>query len=377
MAARAGSPAGARGPVPPGGGGPGAATPGLALPLRGGGSAPSAPPSARRRPAGAGPPAGLAEPAATEARAVQPQARGDAADERCVQVLTGHTGFVLSLCAVGDVLFSGSQDGSIIIWDLNNLQYIGALPGHRGFVKCLAATMARKMLFSGSQDKTIKVWSLETFAATKTLVGHTSEVNALVALEDSDALVSGSEDRSVRVWSLAALVPTACFDEVHAGGVFALSPLAEGLLSAGRDRCIKWWPAASSSPPLEACQALQPPHYDSVTGLAVGRRKGHFYSVSRDRSVRRWDTQSLESDLQLTSAHGDWLTSVALSHSEDVLFTGSKDTTVRVWDAELRSCDVLQGHSGPVSALLVVDRHLFSASHDRTVRVWRADQFEG
>lgn len=31
-----------------------------------------------------------------------------------------------------------------MIWDLNNLQYIGTLPGHRGFVKCLHASYAKK-----------------------------------------------------------------------------------------------------------------------------------------------------------------------------------------------------------------------------------------
>ena len=37
----------------------------------------------------------------------------------------------------------------IMIWDLNNLQYIGTLPGHRGFVKCLHASYAKKVLCSG------------------------------------------------------------------------------------------------------------------------------------------------------------------------------------------------------------------------------------
>ena len=36
-----------------------------------------------------------------------------------------------------------------MIWDLNSLQYIGTLPGHRGFVKCLHASYAKKVLCSG------------------------------------------------------------------------------------------------------------------------------------------------------------------------------------------------------------------------------------
>ncbi len=40
----------------------------------------------------------------------------------CVHILAGHNGFVQCLCSVGDVLFTGSQDCNIMIWDLNNLQ---------------------------------------------------------------------------------------------------------------------------------------------------------------------------------------------------------------------------------------------------------------
>merc|ERR1712224_867515 len=69
--------------------------------------------------------------------------RATGPDEFCVHILQGHSGHVLTICIVGDVLFTGSQDTTIMIWDLNNLQYIGTLPGHRGFVRCLEASYTR------------------------------------------------------------------------------------------------------------------------------------------------------------------------------------------------------------------------------------------
>jgi len=303
-----------------------------------------------------------------------PAGKVSAPDEHCVHILAGHAGFVLCLCTVGDVLFTGSQDCNIMIWDLNNLQYIGTLPGHRGFVKCMVATLARKILCSGSQDRTIKVWSLESFSSQKTLLGHTSDVNALTILEGNDILVSGGEDKSIRVWDLSSMVLLASLDQAHLSGVFALAQLEDGqILSGSRDRTMKVWLSST----WQARRTLSPPHYDGVSDLAVGMRSGKFYSASRDRSLRRWDSGSFESDLQLTHAHGDWLTSVALSPSEEVVFSGSKDCVVKVWDSSLHCKDLLLGHRGPISALLNVDSHLFSASHDRTVRVWRVDHFEG
>jgi len=303
----------------------------------------------------------------------QPPGKVSAPDEHCIHILAGHTGHVLSLCTVGDVLFTGSQDCSIMIWDLNNLQFIGTLPGHRGFVKCMAATLPRKMLCSGSQDKTIKVWSLESFSSTKTLYGHTSDVNTLSVLEGQEVLVSGGEDRSIRVWDLTTLSLLANLEQAHHSGVFTTAQLDNGFfLSASRDRTVKVWLAQT----WQARRTLNPPHFDGVSDLAVGTNSGQFYSCSRDRSIRRWESKTFESDQSLAHAHGDWLTALALSPSNDILFSGSKDCVVKVWDSDLHCKDMLLGHKGAISALITIDGHLFSASHDRTVRVWRVDQYE-
>eukprot|EP00930_Biecheleria_cincta_P059695 TRINITY_DN45418_c0_g1_i1.p1 TRINITY_DN45418_c0_g1~~TRINITY_DN45418_c0_g1_i1.p1 ORF type:complete len:547 (-),score=63.00 TRINITY_DN45418_c0_g1_i1:170-1810(-) len=305
-----------------------------------------------------------------------PAVHQSAPEEHCVHILAGHTGSVLCLSGVGDVLFTGSQDGSIMIWDLNNLQYIGTLPGHRGFVKCLCSNYAKKVLVSGSQDRTIKVWSLESFSAQKTLYGHTGGVNAVLVLEGTDVIVSASEDRSVRVWDLATYEPVACLEQAHLGGVFALDKFGTPgmplqIVSGARDRSLKVWDSTTWT----VTKTLHPPHYDGVSSIAVAQKHGKFYSASRDRSIKEWDVGSLTNTMHTLHVHGDWVQALCMSASDDILFSGSRDSTVKVWDGALQCQDVLQGHRGPVSALTTVGNRLFSASHDRTVRVWRIEQY--
>lgn len=311
---------------------------------------------------------------APPATTVPPAGRSSAPEEHCVHILAGHAGFVLCLCSVGDILFTGSQDSNIMIWDLNNLQYIGTLPGHKGFVKCMCASYQRKMLCSGSQDRTVKVWSLDSFSCVKTLVGHTGDVNTLCMVDALDVLVSGSEDRSICVWSISAFTRIACLEQVHAAGIFALERLDDSMvLSGSRDRSIKVWNTNS----WQVNRTLGPPHYDCVTGLAVSGKRGKFYSCSRDKSIKEWDSLSgrFENTLHSVHVHGDWLMCLAMSSGEDILFSGSKDNTVKVWDNALQCRDILVGHRGAVSSLLCVNDHLFSASYDRTVRVWKVDQY--
>jgi len=317
---------------------------------------------------------GRAPPAGGGCGSTTPAAHQSAPEEHCVHILAGHTGFVSCLCGVGDILFTGSQDSNIMIWDLNNLQYIGTLPGHRGFVKCLNASYPKKVLCSGSQDRTIRVWSLDSFSTSKTLYGHTGGVHAVLILESQDVLISGSEDKSMRVWDLTTYEPIACLEQAHLGGIFALACLGGSSLqvvSGARDRSLKVWDSSS----WHVTKTLHPPHYDGVTSIAVAAKHGKFYSSSRDRSIKEWDVGSLTNTMHTLHSHGDWVQALCMSVSDDILFSGSKDSTVKVWDGELQCQDVLQGHRGPVSALTTVGNRLFSASHDRTVRVWRIEQY--
>lgn len=308
-----------------------------------------------------------------------PAVHQSAPEEHCVHILAGHSGFVLCLCSVGDILFTGSQDSTIMIWDLNNLQFIGTLPGHKGFVKCLNANYAKKILVSGSQDRTIRVWSLDHFCTVKTLLGHSGAVNAVLILEGIDVLVSGSEDKSIRVWDLNTYELVVALDQAHLGGIFALERFGTPIqvVSGARDRSLKVWDSST----WHVAKTLHPPHYDGVTSIAVAGKHGKFYSGSRDRSIKEWDVGSLTNTMHNLHVHGDWVQALCMSTSNEVLFSGSRDSTVKVWDGTLQCQDILQGHRGPVSALTTVSlgggmgARLFSASHDRHVRVWRIDQY--
>jgi WD40 repeat protein len=55
----------------------------------------------------------------------------------------------------------------------------------------------------------------------------------------------------------------------------------------------------------------------------------------------------------------------------DTLFSGSYDSTLRAYDINtLKPLKVLEGHTGPVRTLAVLNGCLFSGSYDKTVRVW-------
>ncbi|MBE7557299.1 MAG: PD40 domain-containing protein [Anaerolineales bacterium] len=63
----------------------------------------------------------------------------------------------------GKTLASGSEDKTIILWDVAIAQPIGqALTGHTGSVLSVAFSPDGKTLASGSGDKTIILWDVAT-----------------------------------------------------------------------------------------------------------------------------------------------------------------------------------------------------------------------
>ncbi|XLS80838.1 hypothetical protein HN51_046669 [Arachis hypogaea] len=114
--------------------------------------------------------------------------------------LDGPKGQVLSLNVGNDILLAGAEDGVIYAWRCSfesPFKTVATLSGHSKPVVCLAIGCHR-MLYSGSMDHSIKVWDLDTFQCTMTLNGHTDFVTSLICWDNY--LLSGSSDCTVNVW---------------------------------------------------------------------------------------------------------------------------------------------------------------------------------
>lgn len=115
--------------------------------------------------------------------------------------LDGPFGLVYALLTHQDMLFAGTQDGTILVSRFNVVgscfEPVASLKGHQKGVVSLIIGAQR--LCSGSMDHTIKVWDLETFQCTQTLTDHTSVVTSLQLW--NHFLLSCSLDKTVKIWA--------------------------------------------------------------------------------------------------------------------------------------------------------------------------------
>ena len=79
----------------------------------------------------------------------------------------------MSFSPDGTALASGSDDGTVKLWDVTTHENIATLQGHTNWVYSVSFSPDGATLASGSWDGTIKLWDVATHENIATLQGHT------------------------------------------------------------------------------------------------------------------------------------------------------------------------------------------------------------
>lgn len=163
---------------------------------------------------------------------------------------------------------AGADNTKINVWDMAAGQSLASLKGHINAIRSLAFSPDSQVLASGSNDKTIILWDVETWQPlSQPLLGHTDQVISLAFSPDSHLLASGSEDGQILLWDVSSLFeadgvsprplgrPLVNGDRVRR---VAFSPDGQVLASAGRnDGTIMLWQVSQQAWQARACDIVR------------------------------------------------------------------------------------------------------------------------
>ncbi len=282
----------------------------------------------------------------------------------------GHSSSISSVAfsSDGELLASGSADGTIKIWDVAHGQLLRTLSGQGGGVSSVAWSLDGKQLVSGSYDKILKVWDVARGELKHTLSGHEDWIYSVAWSPNGKMLASGSGDGTVRIWDMRRreLLHTLSGHEDWIYSV-AWSPNGKKLASGSADQSVRIWEVASGE-----LQHTLREHENWVFSVAWSPNGKVLASGSYDQTVKLWDVDS-GAVLHTLSGHEDWVSSITWSPNGEMLASGSDDKAIKVWDAERGELLYqLSGHEARVSSVAwSPDNHtLASGGEDRSIKVW-------
>jgi len=85
------------------------------------------------------------------------------------------------------------------------------LRGHAGSVSCCAAIPDTPFVVSGSQDGTLRLWDIDSGTEVHIFRGHTDAVWDCAVSADGAFMVSVGGDGNLRIWSIASRAPIGTF----------------------------------------------------------------------------------------------------------------------------------------------------------------------
>lgn len=233
-----------------------------------------------------------------------------------------HEKGVTSLAAGGDgtTLLSGSLDQSARLWSVPAAKPRRILrEGHLEAVSRLVFTDGDNRAVSGSQDGTICLWDVQTGeqlriedADTMGVTGITpSESTGITGIApfESDPILLVSSGRSTEAL----------------GGTLSLGQTPIGAVNSP-GRAMLWDWNSQTSYGLEK-------NTDSVTCLSLSRDGRRVVTGSMDSTIRLWDLESGR-QLRLLSGDGDPIWSIAAEPSGKTVLGGSQEGLFRRWDLE-------------------------------------------
>ncbi|XP_028158797.1 NACHT domain- and WD repeat-containing protein 1 [Ostrinia furnacalis] len=350
-----------------------------------------------------------------------------------VHTFKGHSGRILCMCVTREsqYLLTGSEDTSVIVWDLHTLAVKTKILEHIAPVLCVAAIVNRSLVISGGEDSAVIVTSLVDGALVTKIDHHRGPVTAVKVIQDGEILVTGSQDGTVCTWNVdnftllstvTAGVPIHAM-EVTDDNVFLITLQGENelhlrtfitgtylhVLKRHKAKIKCFCVAHDSSRAAVGCADQRIYVYSLHSGtllrtlaaahdlaalaiadkdhflLAAGSNRVTIYSFHTEdnltnfrptKQLKRRQTKSTTNVTLLQAEQSELIPISCLEVSRDgqLAVSGCARGLVRVWQLSTHRLQAtLSGHMGHITCVCFSPNNLIvlSGSEDRTVVVWQ------
>ena len=296
----------------------------------------------------------------------------------------------LSVCFSPDgktLASSGDEwDSNIRLWEVQTGELLKTLKKRTAFedfegrdVNSAVFSPDGNMIASGSGNGTIRLWNAHTSEFIKYLEGHTKSVNSVVFGPNGNTLMSTGED-GVCLWDVNT---SEYIDEFQI-------PAVSAAFSPDGNTC-----AIASETGISVRNAHTFQYLESLTrnigsedkfrGKDIGSIGSVAFSPDGNtivscggNNIHLWDSGTNQF-LKTLIGHTESVNRVVFSPDGETIVSVSDDGTIRLWNVHTRKhLKTLMAHADSVNSVVFSSdgETIASAGNDRTIRLWNANTGE-
>ena len=261
----------------------------------------------------------------------------------CCTTFTGHGDSIIGLHFDSEILVSGSADNTAKVWNFRD-KSVFTLRGHQNWVNAVKIDSASRTVFTGSDDFTVKLWDLESRRCIRTFKGHVAHVQQVTLLpqefdaDDESTLLGDdhSEPGSPRSQHTSSSFsghespelthrllpyhrqPADAYQYTFGNG---RPEPPRYMVTSALDNTIRMWDVSTGQ-----CIRTFFGHVEGVWALAADTLR--IVSGANDRMLKVWDPRTGKCERTFTGHTGP-VTCIGLSDSR--MASGGEDNEVRVY----------------------------------------------
>lgn len=291
--------------------------------------------------------------------------------------LTGHSSSVYGLCEgpTSNIFFSGSSDGVVAEWDMENTEKAKIAVKIETAVYSVEFIREKKILLIGNGIGGVHIVDYIQKKEIKLLQLHKAPVFDIKYSKKNNCFYTASSDGSIAIVSM---------DDYYTVQI-KLCPEKARQLNLNLDESLLAVACGDGSVRIFNTLTFKQEntitaHNLSSNAICFHPDKNLLISGGRDAIVNIWDIKQDYELVQTIPAHNYAIYSIGFSPDKKLMATASRDKTVKIWNAE--SFDLIKrldnksskGHLNSVNRLMWEKEtgKLITTGDDRSIILWQA-----